>query len=291
MTDNAIDEWLNNAIPPGSGRYYALLHASEASRRRLQAITTLISVWSKLCFSNREIEVAQKKVDWWREELRRNTNRHPVTLELNNALEATPDTNNAKNRIALFEHLEVVLEAYGSLLTSGSPATEKKNKEFHMRTGGTSCLLICNLPEAPLTAQKISDAGILLSRLRCLRYLHAHINNGLMCLPMAELESRDIKPNQFIPGNIPADACRYLTESIDTIAKEIQGSLDGFGQASFNHAESDGAKVIYVYLAQQLRLLDAMKKNVDHLFLPEARLSPLRNYWHAFRAAAKFESL
>lgn len=283
MTANAIDEWILNAIPPGSGRYYAILHAHHSAQPRLRTIATLTSIWSKLCFSNREIEVAQKKMDWWHEELHRETHLHPVTRELQKLTGGSPI--DAELRSQLLD----IHQGYGSLLTTGSPATEQANQEFHRLTGATACTAFCHTGTTAQNGEQIRQAGILLSRLRCLRYLHKHITNGLMCLPMAELEAREIKPNQFIPGELALNTAKYLAESLQGLEQEIEQCLQRFLNTESAAPDSDGAKSVYIYLHLQLRLLKAMQKNTSQLFQPEVRLLPLRNYWIALRAAARFD--
>lgn len=290
MTENAIDEWIQNAIPPGSGRYYAILHASAGSQQRLRAIATLASVWSKLCFSNREIEVAQKKLQWWREELNRDNYLHPVTQ----ALSRCGNEHDKLNSIdaALLTLLKDTLEGYGSLLTKGSPSTGASNQQFHHATGANVCLALCNsdLPEA--AKKHIRQAGILLSRARCLRHLHKHVSNGLLCLQMADLEARNIKPNQLVP-ELSADTAIFLSDSVQSLRQEIDACMNDFTGLTINHGSSasDGLKTIFIYLYLQCRLLARVHKDVSLIFQPEIRLSPLGNYWHALRAATRFDRI
>ncbi len=288
MTENAIDEWIQKAIPPGSGRYYAILHASPESQQHLRAIATLASVWSKLCFSNREIEVAQKKLQWWQEELNRETYLHPVTQELSRSGNAQGEPHSID--AALLSLLKDTLDGYGSLLTKGSPSTTTSNQQFHRATGANICLALCNssLPEA--AAGHIRQAGILLSRARCLRHLHKHVSNGLLCLPMADLEARDIKPNQLVP-ELTADTAIFLTDSIQTLRQEFDACMQDFTGVVIDgdSSASDGMKTVFIYMSLQCRLLAKMQNNVALIFQPEIRLSPLGNYWHALRAARRFD--
>ena len=286
MTANAIDEWTLNAIPPGSGRYYAILHAHQSAQPRLRALATLTSIWSKLCFSNREIEVAQKKMDWWREELNREAYLHPVTCELQQLNDGA--ILNAELRTQLLN----IHKGYASLLTAGSPATEQANQQFHQLTGATACEVLCHSglnSQGGENVQNVRQAGVLLSRLRCLRHINKHINNGLMCLPMAELEARNIKPNQFIPGAVPPEAAKYLDDTLQTLKLDIEQCLQQLTNTITTAPGTDDCKSVYIYLQLQLQLLHAMQKDPTHLFEPDVRLAPLRNYWIALKAAARFD--
>lgn len=283
MTENAIEEWIHNAIPPGSGRYYAILHAHPAAQPHLRVVITLISIWSKLCFSNREIEVAQKKMDWWREELNRPEHLHPVTRELQQLTGGTSISPELRSQ------LSQIHQGYSSLLTSGSPATEKANQQFHRLTGASAGIAFCHTDSKPTQTEHIQQAGILLSRLRCLRYLNKHVTNGLMCLPMVELEARDIKPNQFTAGAMSPNTIACLEEMLNDLHQEIEQCLQQMLNPDTAATDSNGNKSFYIYLQLQLHILKVMQKNVGQLFLPDARLSPLRNYWIALRAATRFD--
>lgn len=293
MSEHAIDEWIKNAIPAGSGRYYAILHTPQQSQRHQRAVTTLVSVWSKLCFSNRELEVAQKKLDWWRHELDREGYLHPVTTELFNAGNSQHTDNKASASLdpALLTSLTTILEGYGSLLTSGSPSTEQSNRKFHHATGAAACVALCEGNITDPVALLVSRAGALLSELRCLRHLHKHVNNGLLCLPLADLEAHEIKPNQLVPGPLPDNITNYLANTMNTLQQQIEDCLKDFSSTAITPGEPGlaGAKTVFIYLYIQHKLLLKMQKDVTQIFQPDIRLSPIGNYWQAFKAARQFD--
>jgi len=134
-----VDEWINKAIPAGSGRYYALLHSGSGLQKQQRLITTLVSIFSQLGFQSREIEVAKHKLEWWRQELEKESFDHPVMVALADST-ATADATATDTLLPVTrKHLKVLLEGYGALLDSGSPSSDEQNQQFHLNTGGTAC--------------------------------------------------------------------------------------------------------------------------------------------------------
>lgn len=273
MTEHAIEQWIEKAIPPGSGRYYALLHADN-NPQPLRAIATLISIWSKLAFNNREIEIARRKLDWWRDELHKDTCQHPIT----NALQA-----HLLERPALREQLIEILKGYGSLLEHGSPSTDQANQTFHALTGGTSCVALCDSELTNQDRDAVVQAGIVLSRFRCLRYLRQHVACGLLCLPLTSLEAADVTPDMLTIENNSDSLKEFLDNALSATNNDLQASLT---QLANCHA---AVKPVYIYSFLQQKLVTVMQQDKANLLQHEIRLTPIKNYWHAFRAARRFD--
>ncbi|OED42438.1 hypothetical protein AB833_07330 [Chromatiales bacterium (ex Bugula neritina AB1)] len=284
MTDRAIDEWTQNAIPPGSGRYYSLLHADAESQHQLRAIATLVSIWSKLCFNSRELTAAQKKLAWWREELNRDTYRHPVTLALQVEFSSNPP---------MLEAMKMVLDGYGALLDYGSPSSESANALFHSRTGGQVCIALhefyrnkASLTSDTNSCQILEETGISLSKFRCLRYLRQHMSNGLLCFPLSELEANDIKPDMFSANSSHSDTVRNyvlkLLQELDIKFTQHLQQLPG---------SSPAAKPIYIYTHLQHKLLSTILQDGGTVLKEETRLTPIKNFFLALLAARRCAKL
>jgi len=182
-----VDEWIDSAIPAGSGRYYALLHSNSALQKQQRLLATLVSIFSKLGFQSREIEVVKHKLEWWRHELEKESFNHPVM----NAFDGDSVTPVMRSQ------LKQLLNGYGGLLESGSPSTDEQNQQFHLDTGATACHLICSTQNSD---KSVTDAGVVLSKFRCFRYLRQHVDNGLLCLPMPSLDAAQISPALLTPA-------------------------------------------------------------------------------------------
>ncbi len=272
-----VNEWVEKAVPAGSGRYYALLHSDSDIQQRQRLIATLISIFSKLGFQSREVEVVKHKLDWWRQELELDNFRHPVTDALGNISRSERQS------------LQRLLNGYGSLLESGSPSTDEQNYQFHLDTGGTACELLCSSNEN--TA--VSLLGIALSKFRCLRYLRQHVDSGLLCIPMSSLDAAELSPALLTPAASTEAVESFLLKELSTVKQEMQESsqvLEEFVTGITNE-ERHSFKALYVYHTLQQKLLQSMLRDKVSVVTEATRLTPIRYYWHAFRAARKFDKL
>lgn len=274
--DNGVHEWIEQAIPAGSGRYYALLHSDPALQQNQRLVATLISIFSKLGFQSREVEVARHKLDWWRQELEKDTYSHPVMAAFDSV---TP---------VMRAQLTQLLSGYGTLLESGSPSTDEQNLKFHLDTGAVAFHLLSGTQSDNTT---VSDAGIVLSRFRCIRYLRQHVDSGLLCLPMSSLDAAEISPALLTPTASNEIVGKYLSAELAALEQQMQNSLTAL--VSLNAETSDinrsNYKALYIYLALQYRLLHSMRKDSTSVVTEVSRLTPIRNYWYAFLAARKFD--
>lgn len=263
-----ISEWINRAIPAGSGRYYAMLHADDDAREHLQAVTALIGIWSQTAFGRSEPEIALRKIDWWRAEIAGEHCEHPLTRLL------LPNIDSKKD---LRPHLLDILKGYAELLQYGSPSTDEANKLFHWSTGAIACLALTGAENT--VNNPVARAGVALSRFRCLRCLPEHINAKLLCLPMSLLEAESLSPAQFQPGSDDPTIITFFSRQLQTLDLEMKAVAD-----ELLHAGA-GARPLYVYLCTQQRLLKKLMDSGANLLQPRVRLSPIRNYFVAFRAA------
>ena len=273
-----VREWIEQAIPPGSGRYYALLHSDPELQTQQQLITTLVSIFSKLGFQSREVEVAKHKLQWWRQELEKESFNHPVMAAFNNV---TP---------VMKSQLKQLLNSYGSLIESGSPSTDLQNQQFHLDTGAAACHLLCDTRD---TIQTVSDAGVVLSRFRCFRYLRQHVDSGLLCLPISSLETADISPAQLTPAARNKAVSDYFTSELTVLREDMQESLEALARqvSAATDEERRHYKALFVYLTLQYKLLHLMCKDNTSVVEEVTRLTPIRNYWHGFLAAREFDKI
>ena len=277
MSDT-LDEWTDKAIPAGSGRYYALLHTEAQLQNHQKHIATLISVFSKLGFQSGEIEVAKHKLNWWRIELEKESFQHPVMASLD-----------APSALTL-ERIKQLLNAYGSLLENGSPSTDHENQQFHLHTGATACQLLCNT-ETDIEA--VTKAGSTLSQLRCYRYLRQHVDHGLLCLPMSALEAANISPAQLGPDNKDKPVQDFLKDTQNRLLTDLEAALKMLSKHISQTPPEARAqfKSLYIYTHLQTALLQSMAKDNTSALNQITRLTPIKNYWLALRAAWKFDRL
>ncbi len=276
VATNRTTEWIEQAIPAGSGRYYALLHSDPSLQKQQRLIATLISIFSKLGFQSREVEVARHKLEWWRQELEKDTCSHPV-MEAFDSI--TP---------VVRSQLIQLLNGYGTLLESGSPSTDEQNRKFHLDTGAVACHLLSGTQSDNKT---VSDAGIVLSRFRCIRYLRHHVDSGLLCLPISSLEAAEISPALLTPAASNETVTSYFTAELEALEQRMQNTLAALVSINAETSETNriNFKALYIYLALQSRLLHTMRSDKSSVVDEVSRLTPIRNYWHAFLAARRFD--
>jgi len=261
-------EWIDRAIPPGSSRYYAILHADNDTRDHLQAITALINIWSRLAFKGHDPEIALRKIDWWRAELSGEHCEHPLTQLIESSI---------ANNQELDKHLLEVLGGYADLLQFGSPSTDEANKLFHWTTGAVACLALTGAKNT--VNNPVARAGVVLSRFRCMRYLPEHIKAKLLCLPLTLLEANELSPAQLQPGSDDPALASFFRQQLLALDKEMEAT-----SIELLHAGS-ASRPLYIYVRCQQQLLGKLVKNGAGLLQQPARFSPLRNYFIAFKAA------
>jgi len=277
MSDS-LDDWISKAIPEGCGRYYALLHSDEELQNQQQLIVTLISIFSTLGFQSREIEVAKHKLNWWRIELEKDSFQHPVMAALKSPCKLT------------LNRLQRLLNAYGSLLENGSPSTEQTNLQFHIDTGDKACQLLCNTDS---DNEAVNNVGNVLSQLRCYRYLRPHVDHGLLCLPLASLDAANISPAQLSADNTDKEVADFLKTEQNRLLQHLDDAIHSLGTyVSESPAQSKSQyKSLYIYARLQHALLRSMAKDNTSVLNEVNRLTPIKNYWTALRAAWKFDRL
>ena len=277
-----VDEWIDSAIPAGSGRYYALLHSDPGLQKQQRLNATVVSIFSKLGFQSREIEVAKHKLEWWRQELEKESFNHPVMAALVNTT-ATQTLSAATQK-----RLKTLLHGYGQLLDSGSPSSDEQNQQFHLDTGAAACQLICATESDEAV---VAGVGVALSKFRCFRYLRQHVDHGLLCLPMSSLDAAGISPALLTPAAADEKVKIFLTEALEQLQIEMQHSADAMETHIKKLPTGTGSnyKSLYIYLSLQMKLLQVMRKDNGSVVEQVTRLTPIRNYWYAFRAARSFD--
>jgi 15-cis-phytoene synthase len=72
LPPKALEEpYYGRAVPPGTTRYWSWLFAAQESRKPLLGIYALLAEWRALMDPGTEFGVAQVKLAWWQEEMRR----------------------------------------------------------------------------------------------------------------------------------------------------------------------------------------------------------------------------
>ena len=123
------------------------------------------------------------------------------------------------------------------------------------------------------------SAGVALSRFRCLRYLPDHVNARLLCLPLAALEAKGLSPAQLQHGSKEPALTTFFQQQLQALGKEMEATAAELLRAG------PSTRPLYIYLRSQQRLLEKILNNGADLMQSVRHMSPLRNYFIAFKAA------
>lgn len=202
---------VNQTVPPGSMRYYALLYAPEAKRDLLVALHLLED---ELATTGRSAhhDVAHTRLKWWHDELERliqGKPAHPATR----ALAA------ARSSIGPELHkLKGLIDAAAIDLARVTFADDGELASYFDRSGGAVAevaarWLLAPAEASPATAQAAIRLGSAIRRVDALRNLRSNALAGRIQLSLAELESLNIDIGE-LPKSPWSPAVQSLLQSI-----------------------------------------------------------------------------
>lgn len=203
-------DFIQRAAPSGSMRYFALLYTPELHRELMAALFVLEN---EIRASARAThEVAHTRMQWWRGEIDRLTNRnaqHPATKVLQAALPG-----------ADFSLLHELLAAADMDLARMTYHTEAELNSYLSRSGGT----IFSLAAEGSQRAAAKQLGALIRRVETLRDLHADLRSGRIFWPLDELTSKNIVPERILD-----EAAREpLKALVATETERLIQSIEGF---------------------------------------------------------------
>jgi phytoene synthase len=257
----ALDsDYVNRAAPPGSMRYFALQYAGP---RRRDALTALFVIDSEIRASVRAAhEVAHTRLQWWRAELDRLTNRnaqHPAAQLLQTTL---PNAD--------FSSLHELLVAADMDLARMTYNTEAELKAYLARS--SAALYFAADANA-------SSLGAWIRRVETIRDLAMDIRAGCIYWPLDELDAAGVALDA-LRANRMIDAIRAL------LATEIQ-RLETQFQPLLQSLTGPAARPLTVLAQLHCKLLRQIAKSDYDVFAQRHELSPWQKVWTAWRAARR----
>ncbi len=268
------EPYRSRAIPPGGMRYWSWLFADEAAREPLLGIYALTAEWRALTDVATERSVAEVKLAWWRDELRRlcaGSAAHPITRYL----QAMPRAD-----AAAFAPLEYCIEAVRAEV-SGVPLELAAELLPHADAlygtplraaarlsggGEDSALTACTtaLAAADYASRAVLDYG-------------RESRAGRVPFPVEDLLAAGIDNADLAAADAPPRLETYLREQRRQAAGNFAAALaalpDG-GRQALRH--------LAVLASLGLRYLNAGRNPSSADF----RLADLYNAWNAARRAA-----
>ncbi|HTE42180.1 MAG TPA: squalene/phytoene synthase family protein [Steroidobacteraceae bacterium] len=259
-------DYINRAAPPGSMRYFALQYAPPERRNTLAALFVVDSEIAHSAFAAHE--VAHTRLQWWRHEIDRLTNRnaqHPATQALQAAL---PNAD--------FAPLHELLVAADMDLAGMTYHTQTELNSYLERSGSTVSFYAQDLSKE---MQSLAlDLGAAIRRIETIRDLAAHAKAGRIYWPLEDLDAR----------HIGIDALRHAT--ITDAAHELIKTESELVAARLTQTLSQCTMVLRPIAVLGQLHLQLLKKIADagyDVFMQRPELGGIEKVWTAWRAARR----
>jgi phytoene synthase len=246
-------DYINRAAPPGSMRYFALQYAEPTQR---DALTALFVIDNEIRASvHAAHEVAHTRLQWWRAELDRLTNRnaqHPAAKVLQTTL---PDAD--------FSSLHELLVAADMDLARMTYNTADELAAYLVRSSAALHFA---------TDANASALATVIRRVETIRDLAIDTRAGCVYWPLDELDAAGVALDA-LRTNRMTDAIRAL------LANEVQRL-----EAQFETLQTS-TRPLAVVAQLHRKLLRQIAKSDYDVFAQRHELRPLQKVWTAWRAA------
>lgn len=252
---NSLDDYLNRAAPPGSMRYFALLYAEPQQRDALSALFVIDS--EIRASAHAAHEVAHTRLQWWRAELDRLTNRsaqHPASQTLQDALPASDFT--PLHELLVAADMDLARMTYNTAAELDAYLV-RSSTGLHFG-GDTNARVV----------------GTWIRRVETLRDLAMDVRAGCIYWPLDELDAAGVSLD-MLRANRMTDAIRAL------LIKEIQRLEMQFQTLKIS------TRPLAVLAQLHRKLLRQIEKSDYDVFSQRHDLSPLQKVWTAWRAARR----
>lgn len=280
---NLEEPYRSRAIPAGGSRHWSWLFATKAAREPLLGLYALSAEWHALLAPATELAVAQRKLDWWREELTRaaaDQPLHPITRYLAGLPGA---------RVAELAALDATLDAM-TLQLMGVPLENAAELPAHAQAlHGVPLLTAARLVGNPAGVTAAGGAGwervvgcvAALSVARYLGMALAHyaldVRAGRIPFAVAELLAAGID-NEDLAAAAPTPRLQSYLQTVRTQAVGSCAAAD----AVLTAAERPDYRHLAVLIRLSWRDLEAGRGHDRSAF----SLADLYHAWAAARRAA-----
>ncbi|MEQ1581775.1 MAG: squalene/phytoene synthase family protein [Steroidobacteraceae bacterium] len=272
---------VNQTVPPGSMRYYALLFAPPGKRDLLVALHLLED---ELATTGRSVhhDVAHTRLKWWHDELERlvkGNPAHPATRALSAARPALGTE---------FTKLKGLIDAAAIDLARVTFADEAELAGYFDRAGGVVAefaarWLLTPGNVSPATSQAAARLGALIRRVDALRNLRSNALAGRVQLPLATLDAMSIDVSEL--GKTPwSPALQTLLQSMRaSLLADIEEAV-----ASIERKDRPAVRPLLVMAGLHARLLERIDSQIRATTPVWPELGPfdkLITSWRAARSA------
>jgi phytoene synthase len=261
----------DKAVVSGSSTYYSLLFAPAAPRRAVIALLAFCRETADIADSRGEAVVAQRKLDWWHEEIDAcfaGRPSHPVTRALQPALEQYN---------LPCEYFHEVIDGRSMDLHQQRYANFSELALYCQRVAGVVCLMAAEIfgYRHRQTLKYAETLGTALQLTRIVREARYAVDHGRIYYPLDELHAHGLDADA-IPAN--GEALRRL------LAAQCERARDYYRRAlaclpqTDRYAQRSGLILAAIYQA----LLAEIEADDYQVMQRRLQLTPLRKLWIAW---------
>lgn len=265
----------DKAVSPGSDIYYSLLKLDSLKRKAIVPVLAFCKEVSDINTECHDAAVANKKFDWWRNEIRQlfeGEPNHPVSLALE------PVIHNHDLQDAYF--LEII-DGFNmpGLGTISMGANELRLYDY--RTSSVPCMLIADIcGDNDRSTQKFaSQAGLILAQIDHIQNLGQDIRRGHHFISTESLQEHQVLPDQLLQPVTPVPLKSLLQERAAAIREQHQSAL-----ALLDKSTRKSQRYLVTRLALAVRLLDTLEQDGFRVLEHRLELTPLRKLWISWRS-------
>ena len=268
----------DNAAPVGTPFYYSILFLPPWQRRAMTAVYAFRLEMITLVNECRDITVAEKKLAWWREEIRSaflGSPHHPVTRAL------SPSLKHCNLQEEYFE--EIIDGTQMDLQFSRYPSFNELSLYVYRISGviGQICAEIFGYDHrhTPRATHKLWMA---LQLTRFIHNLHDDIARGRVYVPLDEMEQFEVSGMDLTMGETTDGVKNLLAIQSQRARKLLHEGLEQLpAEDRYRHLGT----MILARLA--LTLLNEIEADGYRILERKVELTPLRQLWIAWRTKAQ----
>ena len=278
----SLDQTLiNDAAPPGSLRYFALLYTPKERRTELAALY-LIESEIRTSARSASHDVAHTRLQWWREEIARlkgGSPQHPAT-------QALAELSNRVDFRAFFD----MLTAAEQDLANASYEDEREIAAYLRRSGGSTAELAANILAAPNSLsdearESVRTLGINMRRAEVLRDLRQDAYDGRIYFALPTLARANIQVHELRQATLTEPLRALVLDQAEQTRRNLDRSA-----ADLNGSQRISLRPLLVLASLHARLLGRLQRESDDIPQRRIELGAFEKVWTAWKAAIRARS-
>lgn len=272
----------DKAASSGSSFYYSFLFLPPKQRQAITALYAFCREVDDVVDETLEAEVAQSKLNWWRDEIARlfqHQPQHPVTRALASVIE---DFNLPE------EHFLEIIDGMEMDLNYDSYPSFRELSLYCHRVASIVGLMAAEIFgfQDRGTVKYAHSLGMAFQLTNILRDVHEDLQRGRLYIPLDELEQFNVSPEDLQAG-------KSTNNIIALFAFQAQRARDYYRQAFEQLPEQDRypQRCGLIMAAIYQSTLDEIEQDNYQVLTQRVSLTPLRKLWLAWKTARQEKKL